>query len=145
MSLEAFVSEWAAGQKPGCCFINTEWNEGVQRFEVTYQLSTGEYALYQYPPGSLLKPLNKIRAHLESAGWRIFTNKFDWEAYLSNGIRPPATLKEVRMARCLYDSDDVQVDQDALISDAREDAGRWVQAWVWVSDEDLKGEEDDSD
>lgn len=35
------------------------------------------------------------------------------------------------------DADELQFDDDALWSDARED-GFWVQGWVWFSSEDLE-------
>lgn len=45
----------------------------------------------------------------------------------------PATDQEIVAAREQYGSDDVEVDHNALASDA--DHGTWVQAWVWVPKE----------
>jgi hypothetical protein len=36
-------------------------------------------------------------------------------------------------ARELYGSDDIEIDDDAKISEA--DKGTWVAAWVWVPEE----------
>lgn len=41
-----------------------------------------------------------------------------------------ATRDEIDEARSLYERDDVNIDDDALVS--RADEGVWVQAWVWV-------------
>lgn len=49
---------------------------------------------------------------------------------MSNENRPPATPEQIDRARKLHCSDDINVDDDAVVSVA--DEGVWVQAWVWV-------------
>lgn len=41
---------------------------------------------------------------------------------------------EVEKARDLYETNDIQIDENAMISLATD--GIWVQAWVWLSNED---------
>lgn len=45
-----------------------------------------------------------------------------------------ATKREIETARNYYQTDDVEIDDNALIS-PNDEGGRWVAAWVWVSDE----------
>jgi hypothetical protein len=55
------------------------------------------------------------------------------EAY--RAICTPATEAEIQAARLLYETDEVEVDMDALAShadDEKDVMGVWVQAWVWV-------------
>lgn len=40
------------------------------------------------------------------------------------------------IARALYAGEDIQIDENALISEGED--GSWVQAWVWVSNEDIE-------
>lgn len=47
--------------------------------------------------------------------------------------RTPTTEAERNQARKLYQTDDIQIDDDAKAS--RADEGIWVQAWVWVPKE----------
>jgi len=47
----------------------------------------------------------------------------------------PATPEQISEARAIYQSDDVKIDDDAIISDALPE-GVWVQAWVWLEGED---------
>lgn len=54
----------------------------------------------------------------------------------------PSAAAYVAKARKAYASDDVEIDDNPRISTA--DGGMWVQAWVWVGDEDLD-EGDDYD
>lgn len=51
----------------------------------------------------------------------------------------PATPEEIRVARAIYQNDDVEIDGITRVSDVRdhEPTGRWVMAWVWVGDEIL--------
>ena len=59
---------------------------------------------------------------------------------MNNQIPERATPEEIKRARELYcnrgyDGDDIEIDDDALVSrpeDANE-GGVWVQAWVWVT------------
>ena len=41
---------------------------------------------------------------------------------------------EIGKARALYQEDDIEIDDDALVSRAED--GFWVQAWVWVGNDD---------
>jgi len=41
-------------------------------------------------------------------------------------------------ARRVWQTDEVQIDHDARVSDGCE-GGLWVQAWVWLRTDDLKG------
>lgn len=45
-----------------------------------------------------------------------------------------ATDDEIRQARELYGSDEIEIDDNAAAS--RADEGIWVAAWVWLSAED---------
>ena len=47
--------------------------------------------------------------------------------------RQPATKAQIEAARAEYQSDDVNIDDDAATSDAVDDGGTWVQAWVWLA------------
>ena len=44
--------------------------------------------------------------------------------------RPAASPAQIARARGQYQSDDIQIDDDAVLSKA--DEGVWVQAWVWL-------------
>ena len=61
----------------------------------------------------------------------------------SNSDEQPAQQEKrarwITTARSAYGTDDIAVYDDALI-DASPDDGAWVQAWVWVSDDDLEPE-----
>jgi hypothetical protein len=46
--------------------------------------------------------------------------------------RPRATPDQIDEAREMYSDDDIEIDDDALVSEG--DGGAWVQAWVWVPD-----------
>jgi len=50
-----------------------------------------------------------------------------------------ATDDQLAEARAIHANDDLEIDDDATVSEA--DNGYWVQAWVWVPQDD----EDDSD
>jgi hypothetical protein len=55
------------------------------------------------------------------------------EAY--RAICTPATEGQIQAARLFYETDDVEVDMDALASHVGDEEGVmgvWVQAWVWV-------------
>lgn len=42
-------------------------------------------------------------------------------------------------AKDLYDDNtDIEVDSDAATSRSAESGGAWVQAWVWVSNEEVR-------
>jgi hypothetical protein len=48
-----------------------------------------------------------------------------------------ATHMEKDRARDLYDSDEINVDDDAIASrPVGEEGGFWVQGWLWCSDEE---------
>lgn len=49
---------------------------------------------------------------------------------------PKATNLQIRTARRLYASDEISVDDDAVVSEAGDAV--WVQAWVWVSKTELE-------
>ncbi len=48
-----------------------------------------------------------------------------------------ATPEHIREARRLYQSADVEIDDDAEVSVAGDNCGVWVAAWVWVDCESL--------
>jgi len=48
--------------------------------------------------------------------------------------RPPATPKQKEVASDLVRGQDILIDNDALAAVARD--GVWVQAWVWVPNEE---------
>ena len=54
------------------------------------------------------------------------------EAY--RAVCTPATEAEIQAARLLYETDDEEIDTDALAShlDPKDGMGVWVQGWVWV-------------
>jgi len=41
----------------------------------------------------------------------------------------------IDMARAMYQENDIEIDDDAKISVA--EGGAWVQAWVWIPEEEL--------
>lgn len=47
-----------------------------------------------------------------------------------------ATPEQIEKARRMYETDDIQIDDNAKVSEdeasAYPDAGVWVQAWVWI-------------
>jgi hypothetical protein len=45
--------------------------------------------------------------------------------------------KYITAARAIYENDDVEIDSDAKLSESESDHGSWVQAWVWVTDEEV--------
>lgn len=49
-------------------------------------------------------------------------------------ICTPATEAEIEAARLLYETDDEEIDTDALASrlDEKDGIGAWIQAWVWL-------------
>ena len=52
-------------------------------------------------------------------------------------IPPTATQEQLELARALSVSDDIQIDDDARISEVEPDedgigGGYWIQAWLWV-------------
>ena len=53
-----------------------------------------------------------------------------------------ATRKKfIETARNIHQDCDVEIDDDAKLSRVDNgDHGNWVAAWVWVSDEDTKGD-----
>ena len=48
-----------------------------------------------------------------------------------------ATREEVERARAIYQTDEIEIDDDAKTSQAEDnpDGGKWVAAWVWLPDE----------
>jgi hypothetical protein len=57
---------------------------------------------------------------------------------IGRAYKVKATKKQIEMARDFYQTNEVEIDDNALQSRADLDCGQWVSAWVWVSDEDLK-------
>ncbi len=51
----------------------------------------------------------------------------------ATGVRTPATAKQISLARDLYGTDEVEVDDNATQASTTE--GVWVSAWVWLSEE----------
>ena len=47
----------------------------------------------------------------------------------------PATPEQIARARAVHHCDDVQIDDDAKVSET-EGGGAWVQAWVYLPLED---------
>lgn len=78
-----------------------------------------------------------------------FADKYGWkgrlvEGTLDNGdsvfvIVPPENPKRfayIDAARAIYQNDDTEIDDNARISE--NDDGAWVQAWVYVNEEELE-------
>ena len=63
-------------------------------------------------------------------------NRVDHTPDVRMTIRPPATQEQIQIARDIYQNEDCEIDDDAVISDAMPE-GVWVQAWVWISSEDM--------
>lgn len=63
---------------------------------------------------------------------------------LEGSAHDDATARLIETARRIYSSDEVNVDDDAVISEASGENGAWVQAWLWVErpDQDLLEEDD---
>jgi len=59
------------------------------------------------------------------------------------GVSFDATDDEIRRARGLYGSDEVEVDENAQVS--RADDGAWVGAWVWLENDSQPAEKGDGD
>lgn len=51
----------------------------------------------------------------------------------TNEDRELATEDEIRKAREIYETDDIQIDTPSRVSVAEK--GVWVQAWVWLPNE----------
>lgn len=51
-------------------------------------------------------------------------------------LTPEERLRMIQAARDLYGTDDVNIDDDALVSDC-EDGSYWVQAWVFVHSDEV--------
>ncbi len=80
-----------------------------------------------------LNALLKRSASALKDGKKAIAKKAIREAY--RAISTPATEAEIHAARLLYETDDVEVDMDALASHVDPEEGYmgvWVQAWVWV-------------
>ena len=45
-----------------------------------------------------------------------------------------ATESQISQARAIHGSDDLEIDRGAMVSET--DDGFWVQAWVWVPNEE---------
>ena len=72
----------------------------------------------------------------ESKCWR------EAKATLKEAQTFKATPREIEVARNLYQTDEIEIDDEGVMtSPCKEDRGRWVSAWVWVSDEDMKADE----
>lgn len=50
--------------------------------------------------------------------------------------RIPASPQQIEAARDIHQTDEVEIDDDALLSDPEDGTGYWVSAWVWVSTTD---------
>lgn len=50
-----------------------------------------------------------------------------------DATRQYATPDEISRARDLHQTDEVEIDDDAKVSPARDGSGVWVAAWVWLS------------
>lgn len=82
---------------------------------------------------------------------QILEGKPEFKCLLSNIKEEEAALKNedraylLAEARHLYadHTDDVEIDDDAQLSET--DDGTWVQAWVWVYREENDVEEEDND
>lgn len=44
----------------------------------------------------------------------------------------PATPEQIEAARTEHASDEIEIDDNAGVSDPEDGSGYWVQAWVWV-------------
>ena len=55
-----------------------------------------------------------------------------------------ATDRENEIARSFYENDDIEIDDVAAVSRCPEDDGVWVAAWVWVSNQELHNNDDES-
>ena len=70
-----------------------------------------------------------------------FKDTYALAAELDRHLRednPANKVALVEAARREYETDTCEIDDDARISRADEDMGHWVQAWVWISTEDLE-------
>ncbi|MFA5508681.1 MAG: hypothetical protein WC423_24870 [Vulcanimicrobiota bacterium] len=47
-----------------------------------------------------------------------------------------ATIGQIAAARKLYQTDDVEIDEDARVSEDIDGTGYWVSAWVWIGEDD---------
>lgn len=75
------------------------------------------------------RKVEKTRAALDLAFERLELKKLK--------ERPKATAEQIERARLMYaypSDDDIEIDEDALVSNA--DTGVWVQAWVWLPDDE---------
>ena len=50
-------------------------------------------------------------------------------------VEQQASLEQIEAARHQYQCDEIKIDDDARVSVA--DVGYWVQAWVWLDNEEL--------
>jgi len=48
----------------------------------------------------------------------------------------PTRAQLIQAARDTYGNDDINIDGDACLSESPDEAGSWVQAWVWISYEE---------
>jgi len=48
--------------------------------------------------------------------------------------RPKASDEQIKRARDLYETDDIQIDNDAVLSVVEKDRRYWVQAWVYIDE-----------
>lgn len=53
-------------------------------------------------------------------------------------VKVQANAREIEVARREYQTDECEIDDDARVSRAAQADGRWVAAWVWVSDIDME-------
>ena len=49
----------------------------------------------------------------------------------------PTRTEYVNLARDLYQTDDVEIDDNAKLSLTGEGRSGWVAAWVWIADDDF--------
>ncbi len=64
------------------------------------------------------------------------TDKDKPRGHHRQGPIPCGSYRDVARERCAHDSD-TEVDVHAGVSRSEVSSGAWVQAWVWVSDDEV--------
>lgn len=88
-----------------------------------------------------LAGLDATLAALEEVG--VDTGPIDEFASQRNPALAECRNELLTITRKLYANDEIEIDDDACLSES--DGGTWVQAWVWVPENDESEEEDDDD
>lgn len=57
---------------------------------------------------------------------------------LPDGTSVLAAPAEIRAAQNIYGADSVQIDNDAMVSRTDDGGGVWVQAWVYLDEQDIE-------